>query len=325
MKKRLGLCIVAAMLLLSVAGCSNSGGSQGSKGNIKILLSLNEMDTFRKTLVDATAERAAAEGVQLDVLDAEGSIENQVSYIKKAAEENYDVILCSAVSIDTVVELKASAGDIPIVFINSCPDEKYLEEGNYIYVGSDEQVAGQFQAEYVLEKLAGKSELNVAILKGPKGHSATSGRTKGAKQALSASGKKINYVFEDNADWDQEQAHMMLDLFLKTGSPLDCVICNNDSMALGVADACEAAGIEPGSILILGVDATADGCAAIENGEMAFTVYQSGKGQGSAAIDAAIRIARGESLKDMEGITEDGLYVWVPFEPVNISNVKNYE
>ena len=325
MKKRFALCIMAVMLLLFMAGCSKGGVSQSSNGDIKILLSLNEMDTFRKTLVDAAVERAAAAGVQLDVLDAEGSIENQVSYIKKAAEENYDVILCSAVSIDTVVELKASAGDIPIVFINSCPDEKYLEEGSYIYVGSDEQVAGQFQAEYVLEKLADKSELNVVILKGPKGHSATSGRTKGAKQALSASGKQIHYVFEDNANWDQEQAHMMLDLYLKTGRPLDCVICNNDSMALGVVEACEAAGIEPGSILILGVDATADGCAAIENGEMAFTVYQSGKGQGSAAIDAAIKIARGESLKEVEGITEDGLYVWVPFEPVNIGNVKNYE
>lgn len=325
MKKTLGLLLVTAMLILSVSGCSGSGISQSGSQNIKVLLTLCEMDTFRKTLVDSAQSRAAEVGVQLDVLDAENSIENQVAHIKKAVEEGYDAIICSAVSIDTVVELKASAGNIPIIFINSCPDAKYLEEGRYIYVGSDEQVAGQFQAEYVLEQFSGRSELNVVIFKGPKGHSATNGRTKGAKQALSESGMQIHYVFEDNADWDQERARMMLELFLKTGTRIDCVICNNDSMALGVVEACKAAGIDVSATPILGVDATVDGCAAIENGEMAFTVYQSGKGQGSAAIDAAIRIARGESLKDMEGITENGLYIWVPFERVDSSNVANYK
>ena len=75
------------------------------------------------------------------VKDAEGSIENQVDYLKAAKREGYDVILCSPVSAETVVELKASAGDIPIVFINSCPDEKQLKEGKYVYAGSDEYVA----------------------------------------------------------------------------------------------------------------------------------------------------------------------------------------
>ncbi len=324
MRKRLGILLGMVMLgMLALSGCGSKSGADSNK-DIRILLVLNQMDSFRETLVAAARDTAAAEGVQFDFKDAEGSIENQVNYLKEAQKEGYDVILCSPVSAETVVELKASAGDIPIVFINSCPDEKQLKEGKYIYAGSDEYVAGQFQAEYVLGKLAGRQEINVVLLKGEKAHSATDGRTKGVKQTLENSGMTVNYVFEDYADWDQDLAKHLFEIFLRTGSPVDCVLCENDSMALGVIEACKEAGIDLATLPVLGVDATADGCAAIKNKEMAFTVCQSGSGQGEAAVKAAIRFARGESADSLEGVSEDGKYVWVPFEKVDSTNVSQY-
>ncbi len=315
----------AAVILLAAAALTGCGRQTAqSHKEVRIFLSLNQMDTFRQTLVDAAAARAAQQGAQLTVEDAQGSIETQVAQIKQAAAEGYDVILCSAVSTDTAVELKACAGEIPVVFFNSCPDDKYLEAGKYIYAGSDEQVAGQFQAEYVLEQMADKDEINVALIKGPKFHSATLGRTNGIKRTLEASGKKINYVFEDSAAWDTEQARELFALFLQTGVSADCVLCNNDAMALGVVEACREAGVDCSTLPILGVDATADGCAAIRSGEMAFTVYQSGLGQGEAAVDAAICLATGADMDALAGLSEDGRYVWVDFEKVDSGNVAEY-
>ena len=96
-------------------------------------------------------------------------------------------------------------------------------------------------------------------------------------------------------------------------------------MALGIIDACKEENIDLAKLPVLGIDATANGCEAIEDGDMAFTVYQSGKGQGTAAVEAAIHLANGESVGSMDGVTDDGKYVWVPFEKVDKSNVSDYK
>ncbi len=317
-KSALAVCLGTALL----SACGSKSASEG--GDIKMLLTISKMDTYRQTLADGAKETAQAYGASLEVVDAEGIIENQVSQIQKAVSDGYDAILCGIIDVDTAVEIKASAGELPIVFVNSCPKDKDLVKDQYMFAGSSETVAGAYQAEYVLDKLASQNEINAVLIKGPAVHSATAGRTKGVKRTFAASGKTVNYVFEDNADWSAERAEELFGIFLKTGKKADCVICNNDTMALGVIEACKKAGIDPGSMLILGVDASADGCQAIQNGEMAFSVRQSGPGQGEAAVNAAMKLISGESADKMEGITEDGKYVYVPFEKVDAGNAAQY-
>ena len=48
-------------------------------------------------------------------------------------------------------------------------------------------------------------------------------------------------------------------------------------------------------------------------------------GQGKMAIETAIAVVNGSDVTKLEGATKDGLYVWVPFEKVDSSNVKDYE
>jgi inositol transport system substrate-binding protein len=96
-------------------------------------------------------------------------------------------------------------------------------------------------------------------------------------------------------------------------------------MALGIIQACEENGIGFDDLVIVGVDATADGCQAIEDNKMVFTVYQSAVGQGTYVVKAAVRLAKGQSLDGLKYLSDDKKYVWVPFESVDKSNVKDYE
>lgn len=324
MRKKIGSLLAVMMLLTAIlSGCA-SGGGAGNK-SIKIFFTVSQNSDWYADWANMAKQRADEDGVQMDIDFADDSIEKQDQQIKNAVANGYNVIMCSPVSTEVASELKAAAGDVPIVFVNNAPDERKLVANQDIYVASDENTAGEFQAEYVLNKFADKDEINVVLLKGTKGSSGTVGRTNGVKEALKASGKKINYVFEDYADYNPDRAKEIYSAFLKNDVQVDCVICNNDNMAIGAIAACEEANIDMSSMVILGVDASADGCQAIVDGKMAFTVFQNTKGQAEVATEAAIKLAKGESTDDIEGAAENGKYIWIPFEKVDSSNVTQYQ
>lgn len=58
---------------------------------------------------------------------------------------------------------------------------------------------------------------------------------------------------------------------------------------------------------------------------MACTIFQSAKGQGEAAVKAAITLAKDGDIASLEGGEDNGKYMWVPFESVTAENVSNYK
>ena len=320
-QRRQRMILAAAVMVLISSGCQ----AKATGGSAQMYYSAIEDGDYYEGWAAQLQEQAAAQGASFDVGYAQNSVETQDAQIKSAVGSGCDVFLCGPVSPETVTEIKAAAGDTPVVFINNAPDDSALEKDRYIYVASDEYMAGQYQAEYILERYGQKEEINVVVLKGPKDASGAAGRTKGLKQTLKASGKKIRYVFEDYADWNQDKAQELTAMFLKTGQPVDCVVANNDDMALGGLAAFEQAGRSTESVLFLGVDASVGGCQAIAEGRMDFTVYQPTAAQITSAVEAAIRLASGRTISDMEGASEDGKYILIPFEKVDRRNVAQYQ
>ncbi len=322
-KKLAALCVTGICMAGMLSGCGKGGGENGS--GVKILYSTCPLDDYRTLLLDNITENASKEGAALDVKEEVSTVDAQVAQIKEAAAGDYDAIICLMVDSSTALQLEAVAGDLPIIFVNSQPSDDHLEADRFMYVGSQERDAGTFQAEYVWEKLGKPKELNVMLLKGEQGHSATLGRSNAVHDYFKENGVKANFVFEDYANWSDVEAENRFDIFMKTHQDLDAVFCNNDTMALGVVSAMKKYKMDPKEIPIVGVDATAAGCQSIVDGGMQFTAYQSAAGQGAMSVKTAIALATKGKAKGLEGLNETGTIVWVPFEPVTSSNVKEYQ
>jgi inositol transport system substrate-binding protein len=69
------------------------------------------------------------------------------------------------------------------------------------------------------------------------------------------------------------------------------------------------------AVVVGGIDATQDALAAMQAGDLDVTVFQNAAGQGAGALDAAIKLSKGEAVEQK---------VWVPFELVTPANVADY-
>ncbi len=321
LKKYISLALLGAFMVGMLYGC----GSSDSSGSAKVLYIITDNDdTFRAKLSDAIVSQADSQGVDLTVVESGSSVEDQLDLVESAASDGYTAIILRLADSSTALQMNVASNGLPIVYVNSEPSEEHLTSNEFIFVGSNEEEAGQYQAEYVIDKLGTKA-MNIIIFEGEPGHSGTIGRTKAVKYTLKDNNIDYNIVFMDYANWSDTEACDKLNLFMKTGQTFDAVFCNNDTMALGVIESMKQNGLDYSAIPVCGVDATSDGCTSILAGEMAFTVLQNAESQAARAVEAAAALGTGGSITDIEGASDDGLYIWVPFEPVDASNAAQYQ
>lgn len=329
-KKHINLMVILLSLVLAIGlvigacGKSGSTGSSGSGSGIKAIYTGPAPDTFKSLLMESLAEAASEEGMTLDFGEECATINDQVEQIRQAVDSGYDAIICLPVDRATALQLQAAAGDVPIVYVNACPDEQYLKANKYIAVSSYENNAGEYQAEYVYEKLGKPNSLNIVILRGELTHNAAVARSVSVKHWFQDNGIQANVVFDDTANWSTDEAAEVINVFLETNQSFDAVFCNNDDMAIGACKALKAAGYDLTKVPVVGVDATEAGCQSILDGDMQFTVYQSATGQAAKAIEAVKELVNSGTADGIEGLSDDGLYIWVPFEKVDANNVKDY-
>lgn len=301
------LLVLALSMLLALTACSTSQKS----GKVKIGVTLMDFSTeFGIGLKDYMTAKADAMGdVELTVVDAGGDAAKQLQQVETFISQKVDAIImqpqeqeaCSP-AID-----KAKAAGIPIINCNSLtitePDA---------YVGSNDSESAEIAMTYIAEQLGGKG--NVLMMHGHPGQTAEVKRTEGAMDIL-AQNPDMTLLDEQTADWDRAEAMTLMENWIQAyGDQINAVFCQNDEMALGALNALVQAG-KKDNVLVVGVDAIDDALQSVKDGKMDATVYQDCKGQAEGAIEAAYKLAKGESVEKE---------ILIPFILVTTENVDEY-
>jgi ABC-type sugar transport system substrate-binding protein len=302
------LVMIAAAATLSLAALAQSA----SATTIGVTMDKFD-DNFLTSVRNAIAEEAKAKGVTLQVEDANDDTGKQISQIQNFIAQKVDAIIVNPVDTSATPKMTALAvaAKIPMVYVNRKPEDKELP-ANVAFVGSNEKISGTLEGEELVKCLGGKG--NIVIMQGQLSNNAALDRTADIEEVV-AKNPGIKVIEKQTAEWDRNKAIDLMNNWITTGEKINGVASNNDEMAIGAILALKQAGVDPKSICIGGIDATADGLAEVANGNLYVTVFQNSKGQGRGAIDTALQLIKGEKVSS---------FVDVPFEKVTKDNYKNY-
>jgi ABC-type sugar transport system substrate-binding protein len=270
-------------------------------------------DNFLTSVKNAMEAEAKVKSVEADIENANFDVGKQLSQVQGFLAQHVDAII--VIPVDTsatpkITQLASQAG-IPLVYVNLKPEDKTLPH-NVVFVGSDDQVSGTLQGQEMARQMGGKG--NMVIIEGELDNSSTVQRTADIEDVVKKF-PNIKIIEKQTANWSRTDAISLVSNWLTTGEKINAIAANNDEMAIGAILALKQAGQNPKNYVIGGIDATADGLAEIANGNLAVTVFQSAKGQGTSAIDTAIKLINGKPVDT---------FVYIPFEIVTKDNYKNY-
>ena len=183
---------------------------------------------------------------------------------------------------------KVNQAGIPIVIFSN-----RMTEVDYVtYVGSDDETIGYEITRYLAKTLGNKGK--IIHIDGVPAAITAQNRKKGLERALKEL-PNVELLASQPGNYRRLPAVQVFENLMQRFPVIDGVVCANDDMAVGVAEALAAAG-RGGKTKVVGIDAIPDGIAAIQAGKMQASADYSGHDQGFLATSAAIRHLRGEKM-----------------------------
>jgi ribose transport system substrate-binding protein len=298
--------VLGAMLatsLLAVAACSSGGdtsngdaaegGDGGEEVTIGVILKTLNSPFWQR--VSGGAEEGAEEaGVTITLAGAtqEANIQEQIDKVRAAITQQVDALLVAPTAADQLQPVLQEAVDagIPVLLVDTnIPNW----DGAETFIGTDNVEAGRQGGDFILSQ--GDSG-KIAFIAGVPGNPSTDDRVTGAKEAIEGSG--IEVVAELNANSDRAEARAAMADILQANPDLTFVFCANDDMALGAIEAIKAAGLDPGEMVIVGVDGNTDAVESIIAGELTASVAQNPENMGKQGVLSAKELLDGGTIEE---------------------------
>ena len=270
----------AAILLSGVAACSSErdddndtgddtsedgGGAAAEDVLVGVSMPTRSLERWNKdgAQLDGLLQEA---GYETNLQFADDEVDQQISQIQNMVNEGVDILIIAAIDGTALAPILATAKseDITVIaydrLINETPDVDY-------YATFDNYGVGRMQGEFI------RDTLDLDNAEGPFNLEPFAGSPddNNAKFFFAGAWDVLNPYFEEgklvtpsgknpasNEEWQsigitgwktegaQDEMTNRLNSFYNDGTPLHAVLSPNDSLALGIAQALETAGITPG-------------------------------------------------------------------------------
>ncbi len=227
--------------------------------------------------------------IQFTVTDGHGSTARQIRDIEDLVDRHIDLLITSPkdeVAMTPVVSAAFKSGTPVILLTRRIGSDDYTT-----YITPDDENIARRAARLIADRLNGKGR--ILVLQGVATATTAKTRTEAFLDEIAhfpgltiAAIKPANYLRAD--------AILAVEEVLAEGVAFDAIYSQSDSMASGARMALREAGIDPGSLIIVGIDYISEARDAIRRGEQtASFTYPVCAEEG---VDAALRILRGEPV-----------------------------
>ncbi len=124
---------------------------EASAEDLRVTMILSDRDEWLSEMESGALAAAEEIGIDLVTQDAQKDTSKMLQFIETAKNDGQKAVIVNMVDPETGQECIDAAGDMKVVFVNRYPTDLSLLNENAVYVGSDENQAGDLQAEYLSE------------------------------------------------------------------------------------------------------------------------------------------------------------------------------
>jgi D-xylose transport system substrate-binding protein len=231
------------------------------------------------------------------VVEAQNDAKIQNKQALDFLQKGIKVLVIDVVNADLAAEIVRQAHDYKAIII--AYDRLIMNSKPDYYISFKYQDIGYNMTEYALKL---QPTGNYVVIDGDRTDFNAVQISKGQMKALEGPVKdgKVKILYNVSIeDWDDDNARVQMDYFLRLSDIVpDVIISSSDKLTGGILRAFSGHNID-NNIIITGMDAELAACKNIINGKQTVTVYKSFKKLAYTAAEMAMNCAKGNKINDL--------------------------
>ncbi len=304
------LCMLAVFLCMLLGGCGGglpaeseeTQAANEEEESVRIGMSFDSYVIERWIRDrDAFVSTAKTMGASVNVQNANGDVQEQISQIEYLMDKGIDVLVVIAADCNALSDVIHKAQDMGIKIISY--DRLVQKAGCDLYVSFDNRAVGTLMAQGM--KAAIPNGGDIYMIQGPEEDHNVLLVREGFEKELK--GSNLNVVYEAQCEgWLAEKAADYVREALKKYPDVKGIMCGNDDIATQVIRVL-AENRKAGEVTVVGQDGDLAACQRIVEGSQTMTVFKSVEKLAETAAEYAVQMAREEKLEKINTTIHDGI------------------